>query len=135
MNNGVKAGDSVDLKIGEKTLTIEPVPFGNVKIIFKLVAETIDDMGKETGEAPTMKVPRIMEERVGIILPLLFRRNKYDFLTQEWIDNNLTIIDIRSIIETAIKVNGFDDFLAKLGSRLPMPPPQENDSTVKPMVS
>ena len=137
MSNEVKAGAAIDFQIGDKTITVEPVPFGNVKKLFRIVGETIGDMTKENGEAVFLKVPRIMEEKVGIILPLLFRDGRYDFLTQDWIDEHLTVIDIRSIIETAIKVNGFDDFFAKQGSRFPAPPQAvaAEISTVKPTVS
>jgi hypothetical protein len=131
----IKAGDQVELWVNEKTLIIEAVPYGNIKKVFKIVFEAISDMGKETGEAALLKVPRIMEERVSAILPLLFKTGKYDFLTDEWIDDNLTINDIRKIIETAIKVNGLEDFFAKMGNKPMVPPPTEPVSLVKPTVS
>lgn len=136
MTKEIKAGDAIEFKIGDKTLTVEAVPYGNVKKIFKLVFEAIQDMGVETNEAALMKVPRIMEEKVTTILPLLFRKDRYDFLTTEWIDDNLTINDIRAIVETAVKVNGLEDFFAKMGNRLPNAAsnPAE-DSLVKPTVA
>lgn len=136
MSKEAKPGEAIDFQVGDKTLTVEPIPFGNVKKLFRIVGETIGDMTKENGEAVFQKVPRIMEEKVTVILPLLFRESRYDFLTPDWIDENMTVIDIRSIIETAIKVNGFEDFFAKLGSRFSAPPQASPDeSTVKPTVS
>lgn len=136
MAKEVKAGDSVDFQVGDQTLTVEAVPYGNVKKIFKVVFEAIQDMNSDTGEVALMKVPRIMEEKVTTLLPLLFRKDRYDFLTDEWIDENLTINDIRSIIETAIKVNGLEDFFAKMGNnRLPKPEAKTDDSQVKPTVA
>lgn len=136
MGDEIKSGGSVDFKIGDQTLTVEPIPFGQVKKVFRVIAETITEMSKETGESPIMKVPKIMEDKVGTILPLLFREGKYPLLNDEWIDNNMTVIDIRAVMETAIKVNGFDDFLAKLGSRFQgQPQASADESKVKPTVS
>jgi len=135
MEDEIKSGGTVDFKIGDTTLTVEPVPFGNVKKVFRVIAETLTEMSKETGESPIMKVPKIMEDKVGLILPLLFRGGKYQFLNEEWIDNNMTVIDIRSVVEAAIKVNGFDDFLAKLGSRFQgQPQASADESKVRPTV-
>jgi len=135
MDKEIKAGDAIDFKIGDKTLTVEAVPYGNVKKLFKIVFEAIQDMSTDTGEAALMKVPRIMEEKVSAILPLVFRKDRYDFLTAEWIDDNLTINDIRGIIETAIKVNGLEDFFAKMGNKFPGQQKPVEDSLVKPTVA
>ena len=135
MDKEIKAGDAIDFQIGDKVLTVEAVPYGNVKKLFKIVFEAIKDMSEDTGEAALMKVPRIMEEKVGAILPLVFRKDRYDFLTQEWIDDNLTINDIRGIIETAIKVNGLEDFFAKMGNKLNSQVKPAEDSLVKPTVA
>lgn len=135
MTKEVKAGDSIDFTIGEKVLTVEAVPYGNVKKIFKIVVEGLDAMSKETGEPALMKVPKIMEEKVGGLLPLLFRKDKYEFMTAEWIDDNLTLNDIRGIMETAIKVNGLEDFFTKVGGRFPTAPKAvEPESMVQPTV-
>jgi hypothetical protein len=135
MAKEIKAGDAVDFQIGDKVLTVEAVPYGNVKKVFKVVFEAIQDMSSDTGEAALMKVPRIMEEKVGAVLPLLFRKDRYDFLTSEWIDENLTINDIRGIIETAIKVNGLEDFFAKMGNKFPKVESPAEDSLVRPTVA
>lgn len=136
MENEIKPGQTVEMRVGDKTIAIEPVPFGNVKKVFRIIAETIGDFSKEQEEAIIMRVPRIMEEKVGVILPLLFWPGKYPFINQDFIDNHLTVIDIRKIVETAIVVNGFTDFLAKLGNRLtPAPQASEEPSIVKPTVS
>ena len=136
MEGEIKIDKAVDFQIGETTLTVEPVPFGNVKKVFRVIAETLTEMSKETGESPIMKVPKIMESKVGEILPLLFWPGKYAFIDQDWIDNHLTTPQIRDIVTTAIKVNGFDDFLAKLGSRFQgQPQASVEESKVKPTVS
>lgn len=135
MQKEIKAGEAVDFEIGDKTLTVEAVPYGNVKKIFKIVFDAIKEMGESQDETALIKVPRIMEEKVTLLLPLLFRKDRYDFLTDEWIDENMTINDIRGIIETAIKVNGLEDFFAKMGNRLPNPASPVEDSRVKPTVA
>jgi hypothetical protein len=130
MTKEVKAGDAVDFKIGDKTLTVEAVPYGNVKKVFKIVFDAIEEI-TASGETPSaMRVPKIIEERINVFLPLLFRTGKYPFLNPTWIDENMTINDIRSIIETAIKVNGLDDFFAKMGNQKPAAPQE----TIKPTV-
>lgn len=117
MDQTIKAGDAVPFTIGGKTLTVEAVPYGQVKKIFKIIAAGLDEISQGGSENALVKVPRIMEEKVGEILPLLFRTGAYDFLNQEWMDENLTLNDIRGIMETAVKVNGLEDFFAKMGGK------------------
>lgn len=130
MSEELKAGDSVEFKIGGKVLVVEPIPYGNVKKVFKIVFGVIEKLTDKTDETAVMRVPKILEENINLFLPLLFKKGKYDFLNDAWIDDNMTLNDIRKIIEAAVKVNGLEDFFAKMGSQKPAVPQETIVPTV-----
>lgn len=110
----LKAGDSLDFKIGDKTLTVGPVPYGQIKKILR-IAFTIggDIKGAQAGSKDVLSVlPVMMEKYISELIPLLFRPGGYSFLTPAWIDENMSVPQMRMIVETAMKVNGLEDFFA-----------------------
>ena len=108
----LKAGDSLDLTVGDKTLTIAPVPFGSIKKILRLAFKIAGDVkNKQAKDQDVLNVlPAVMENYIGELIPLLFRPGQYPFLTPDWIDANLSVPQMRQIVEAAMKVNGLEDF-------------------------
>lgn len=107
----LKAGDSLDFKVGDKTLTVEPLPYGNLKKILRMAF----GIAKEISAGELTTVPDLMDKYMAQVLPLLFRGERYSFITAEWIDDNLTVPTIRKIVEAAVVSNGLQDFFAKAG--------------------
>jgi hypothetical protein len=103
-----KVGDQIDFKVGDKVLRVEAIPYGNVKKILGIVM----DMSLHADFAD---VPGLLDKYLDQVVPLLFKKANHEFLTKEWVENNLDIPTMRKIIETAIIVNGLKDFFDKAG--------------------
>ena len=135
----LKAGDSKQFVIGDKTLTIEPVPYGNIKKILKIVGEVAGAF-KSDGDALN-QISGQIEKQIPAFLPLLFKKGTVEYMTSDWIDDNLSLTQLREIGEAAIAVNGLKDFFGKrVGAQPPVPPanltemPTSTTSSVLPTV-
>ena len=117
-----------DFKVGDKVLSLTPVPYGNVKKILKMLSGVMKEM--QSGGDSIQQVAGLMEKYLADFLPLLFRKGTVSFMTPEWIDDNVTVENIKEIVEDAIKVNGLEDFFGKAtGLRTPV----KVTSTEKPL--
>lgn len=105
----LKPGDSLEFQAGDKTLVIEPVPYGQIKKILK----TILALSGET-KVGDIAIVSLVDKYTSQILPLMFPKGKYDFLTDQWVEDNFTIPTLRKMVEAAIVVNGLQDFFEKL---------------------
>ncbi len=106
----LKSGDAIDFIVGGQTLTLEPVPFGNVKKVLKIVL----DVARDKGVSNMAALPDTIDKYLGQIFPLFFAKGRYPFMTSEWIEENMTIPTLRKMLEAAIVVNGLQDFFDKL---------------------
>lgn len=111
----VKSGGSRTFEIGGQKLIVEPIPFGTLKKLLKIVMEVME-RGK-AGDREVLSIPALLEHYGDQAIPLLFHKSKHPFLTKEWIDDNMTVPDLKEIIETTIKVNGLDSFFGKTATR------------------
>ncbi len=123
----LKAGESIDFTVGDKTLTIEAVPYGNIKRIIRLAFSASKDIS--SGQLTTATIPDMVDKSLFEILPLLFTNGKYSFLTPEWIEDNLTVPKIRKMMEAAIVVNGLEDFFGKTMGMKPATASPSTDQT------
>lgn len=113
--NALKQGDTVDYRVGDNVLILAPIPYGQLKKINKIVFGAINQIGNLEPKEVIIKLPELFEENLGELITLMFKKKKHPFLTPEWIDENLTLVDIREIVEKAIVINGLKDFLEKMG--------------------
>jgi len=113
MSDKIEIGSEVPMEVAGQILIIEPVPYGNIKKLLKMGLMLASELAD--GKNILEKLPEMLEEKLPQFIPLLFKKGTHEFLTPEWIDDNLTIIHMRKIMETAIKVNGLEDFFAKMG--------------------
>jgi hypothetical protein len=110
----LKAGQTTTFDIEGQTLTVEPIPYGNLKKILRIVTEAAGKLGKQQlGDNFLAVVPTIFEEYLDQFIPLLFKKAKHPFLTKEWYEDNLTIPQMKEIMLAAIAVNGLQDFFDK----------------------
>ncbi len=105
----MKSGDSIDFAVGDKTLTIGPVPYGNVKRIMRIAF----DASKDIASGDLTSMPELIDRNLTTIFPLLFPKGKYDFLSAEWIEDNMTVPTLRAMMEAAVVANGLQDFFDK----------------------
>jgi len=114
----LKSGDTMDFTIGDKTLTLEAVPYGNIKKIIKIAFSASAAIA--SGEMKS--VADLIDQNLTMIMPLLFAPGRYPFLTAEWIENNMTVPILRKVVEAAIVINGLQDFFDKgAGKKDPAP--------------
>ncbi len=109
----LKAGDSLDFTVGDKTLTIGPVPYGNLKKLLKMMLAF-------SGEAKLTDVKNItdiLDKYVAQILPLMFPTGRYDFISEQWIEDTMTVPTMRKMLESFIVANGLQDFFEQLVGR------------------
>jgi len=132
----LKAGQTVEMNIGGKVLVLEPIPYGRLKKLFKIVFGVIGKISTMEQKNVMESLPDIFEENLESFCELAFDPKKHDFLTPEWVEENLTLLHIREISETLIAVNGIKDFLGRAGARqIPanmVPPASPQPMTVTP---
>src|SRR3954465_13716059 len=97
----LKVGGSKDFQIGEYTLHVRPVPYGNLKKILRMVFE----LSNAFTDKDVKTIPDVLDRYLDKIFPLLFKASEHSFMTPEWVDENLDIPTMREIIDAAIMVN------------------------------
>lgn len=121
----LKPGDKTTIEVAGQPLFIEPIPFGRLKKLMKLVATSIQELSSTPDQSDLNVLttfPDVADEKLVEILPLIFDPKKHAFLSPEWIQDNLTIPVAKEIYEKVIKVNGLEDFLNKAKGPSPRPP-------------
>ncbi len=134
----LKVPDFVDFTIDSQTLRIEAVPYGNIKKITRLAFS----VSKDIASGKLKSIPEVIDNNLYEILPLLFLNGRYPFMTPGWIEEHMTVPMIRKMIETAIVVNGLQDFFGQAmgkpkgnGSQPTLRTPPENDGSITSSVS
>ena len=112
MADEMKAGGRVEFDIAGQKIVIEPVPYGNLKKIFKIVFKVIDEVSVD-GDTKVANIPLVVEKYLPELLPLIFRKGTHQFINEQWIEDNLTLNDMNQIVESAIVVNGIKDFFGR----------------------
>lgn len=120
-----KPGDVVTFEIDGQKLIVEPIPFGNLKKLLKLMNE-MSEKGK-AGDTQVLSIPSLLENYADPVIPLLFKAAKHPFLTKEWIDEHLTVPILKDILQAASAVNGFPDFLGNRGAPANGGSPKESE--------
>lgn len=105
----LKSGESLDFQVGDKTLTIEPVPYGNIKKILRIAFQA----SKEISSGNLTTLPELIDRNLAELFPLLFSAGRYPFLDGEWIETHMTVPVLRKMLEAAVVVNGLEDFFGK----------------------
>jgi len=132
----LKAGGTAEFTVAGQTLVLEPIPYGQLKKILRLVL----DVSKEAAEGKLTFIPDALDKYFPEIIPLLFIKNKYPFINAVWIDDNMTVPTLRGIMESAIIINGLQDFFGKafggtlkvdtLSNPTPTIPPEKDGSII-----
>jgi len=113
----LRAGQTVKMEVGGETLVLEPIPYGRLKKLFKIVFEVIGKISTMEQKSVMISLPDIFEENLDEFCELAFDPKKHEFLTKEWVGDNLTLIHLREIAETLMAVNGIKDFLGRAGGK------------------
>jgi len=114
----LKPGMSIEKEIGGETLKLKPIPYGRLKELLKVVFTAIDQFSHMDNQSIFLQFPIIFEENLPKIMPLMFSKKEHPFLTPEWVDDNMSIVDMREIVEKMIVINGLQDFLGQKGQEL-----------------
>lgn len=110
----LKSGDKKTFEVGDQKLIVEPIPYGRLKRLIRLVAEVTKHFdSKEVKDNLLVIVPKIVDEYVDDFIPDLFNPKTHTFLTKEWIEENMTIPVTKEIVIAAMTVNGLADFFVK----------------------
>jgi len=123
MSEVLKPGDTKTFTVGGKDLVVEPVSYGNLKKIIKIISRAAESASGDN----VLKIADLFGTYVDEFVPLLFSKSKHPWLDTAWVDDNLTVPIMKEIVEAAIAVNGVKDFLAKRGptpeAKTPSPTP------------
>jgi len=128
----LKPGDIVKMEVGGETLILEPIPYGRLKKLFKIVFGVINEISSMEQKNVMFAIPDIFEKNLPEFCELSFNPKTHAFITEEWIEENLTILHIRQIAETLMEVNGIKDFLGRGGTKqipVNMVPPVSPETT------
>lgn len=111
----LKPGDTKSYTIAGHKLTLAPVPWGQVKKLIRILMGIVQEISKQAKNDAEIfaLIPDFVDHNIDQILPLLFDLKKHTFLNSEWIENNLSLLDVKVIIEDAIVINGLKDFFAQ----------------------
>lgn len=125
--------ERAEIAVGEKILIIEPLPYGRLKKVMKIVLEALGEFSQASKWSDfdfLKKLPEAIDSRIYDLVPLVF---KQDFVTAEWIDENLTMIHMKEIVEKFLEVNRVNDFLPARGPVNPAPKERAIEPTPPPM--
>ena len=112
----LKPGNVAAYKIGDKTLMLRPIPYGRLKELLKIVFSAMDKFANMNNKDIFLKFPQIFEENLPKIMPLMFSEKEQPFMNAEWVDENMSLWDMRTIVERMVIINGLSDFLGKMGA-------------------
>lgn len=133
----LKAGETKQYTIGDKTLILEPIPYGRLKKVLKIIVDAVGDISKGkdmTHEELAKTMPEVLINNVNLLLPLLFDPKKHPFMNQDWLENNMSLPIVMDIGEAAIKINGMMDFFAKVKAFAATTPSPTQTSEIRPLV-
>jgi len=134
----LKPGDAKTFEIDGQKVIVEPLPFGALKQLLKIVMEVVEK--DKAGDAEILSIPFLLNKYADQVIPLLFRKDKHPWLTTAWVDDHMTVPMLREIIETVAVVNGLSHFFGKTAtppapaavattSGTPTTPPENISST------
>jgi len=115
-SNDLKPGAIAKMNIGNETLILEPIPYGRLKKLMSVIFAAMDKFAKMDSKNVFLALPSVFEENLPIIIPLIFDERKHQFLNQQWVDDNLTLVHMREIVDKTIQINGLRDFLGQMGA-------------------
>lgn len=122
--NALKAGDKVDKIVNGQTLKLKPIPYGRLKELMRIIFAAMDQFTKLNNKDIFLQFPKVLEENLPKIMPLMFDRIEHPWLNEKWIDDNLSLVDMKEIVEKMIVINGLTDFLGKMGGAKASPAPK-----------
>jgi hypothetical protein len=114
-----KVGDTCEFIVGDKTLVLEPIPYGRLKKVLKFVMEAIAEIakGKDMAKEEAGRViPELLMEHAAKILPMLFDPKKHPYMNEAWLEDNMTIPLVKNILRDAVVINDLSDFFGKMGA-------------------
>ena len=115
-----KPGDEVTYEIGGKKLILTAMKWGRLKKAMKLITENMAILSDPEVSSKPVKImawaSSLIETHSDIVFPLLLDIKLNPFMTSEWVDENLSLTDIRKIVLDAIEVNGVGDFFGQKGN-------------------
>jgi hypothetical protein len=111
----LKPGMTIEKVIGDKTLFLKPIPYGRLKDLVKVIFKAMDQFVNMSNKDIFIQFPKVFEENLPKIMPLMFSSKEHPFLNSDWIDENMSLVDMRDIIEKMIIINGLEDFLGQKG--------------------
>lgn len=126
--DNLKPGDTHEITIGNQKLYVVPIPWGRLK---KLLAEIVSAMEQfssldtQTPAKVAQAVSGIVDEGYARLLPLIFPKDIYPFISPEWVENNVTLPIAKEVFLSTIKVNGLEDFLQPKVVAAPRVPVEE----------
>lgn len=120
----IKAGETARMEINGHILLVEPIPYGRLKKLYKLVFSAIEKVGSMDSSKVMEALPDLFEENLEELIELSFDKAKHPFLNKKWVEDNLNLITIKAIGEKMIAVNGIKDFLGQRGKATVVLPPQ-----------
>ena len=115
--NALKPGDRYEKIVNGQTLILKPIPYGRLKELMKIVFGAMDQFSTMSTKNVFLQFPKVFEENMPKIMPLMFAEKEHSFLNAQWVDDNLSLLDMREIVEKMIVINGLTDFLGKMGNQ------------------
>jgi hypothetical protein len=109
LKKDIRQGGSAEFQIADKVISVEAMTLGKLKNVFLLIMEV--SKGAQSGDV--MFIPQIMDNYLFKVIPLLIDTKKFAFMTQEWVEENMTMPQLREIFNAAVEINGLKDFFGK----------------------
>ena len=106
--------------IGGKTLTIAPLKLKSFRRFIGTIDEGLKSIQRIDPKSSNMQVVDALLKCAGAILSVLFPIDEYPFMTEEFIEENVSIPIMREILEQSVIVNKIEDLFPFLKTKTPV---------------
>ncbi len=101
----LQPGETAVYKMGDVALKLIPLPLGKLK----KALDAIKNLNTEN-----------LSTMLADYMLAIFDKDQNEFLTNEWIDNNMTVPMAQRIIQDFSMVNGLPNFLQEMPAKKPL---------------
>lgn len=105
------------VKIAGKELRIRPLPLKVTRQLVSLVQEIVVSVTSGGQGTKMSDVFTAVLDRQHDVLPVLFPREQYEWLTKEFVEENMSIPALQHIADRVVRVNGLEGLLPFLLKR------------------
>ena len=99
------------IKVSGKELRVRPLPLKTVRRLVATVQEIVLAVTSGSDGAKMSDVFTGVLDRQHDVLPIVFPRDQYEWMTKEWVEDNVSVPVLRHVADRLVRVNGLESLL------------------------